>query len=200
MSQIFKEFYINRSWGADEESASGRGSSVVATKNLRENLPFLLKKFEIKSILDIPCGDFNWMKEVDLGLIDYHGADVVEEIISDNQIKYPNVKFSRLDMIEDSLPKVDLVLCRDCLFHFPFDLIQKALANIKKSGATYLLATSHTWNNFPSKDIKLGDFRKLNLQREPINLPAPLDFIVEGNQEYMQQDRCMLLWKCKDIP
>ena len=74
-----------------------------------------------------------------------------------------------------------------------------ALANFKKSGSKYILTTSHTWKNFQPKDISLGDFRKLNLQMPPINLPAPLDFIVEGNQEYMQADRCMLLYECKDL-
>ena len=196
---IFEKIFKQKLWGQNCESVSGPGSSLDATKNLRENLPFFFQKYHIKSILDIPCGDFNYMKEIDLSGISYLGADIVKELIGQNQLKYPKVNFQVMDLLQDELPLVDMIICRDCLFHMPFDLIKKALVNFKKSGSKYILTTSHTWKNFQPKDIQLGDFRKLNLQMPPINLPAPLDFIVEGNQEYMQADRCMLLYECKDL-
>ena len=42
----------------------------------------LLSRRRVRSILDAPCGDFYWMKEVALCDIDYIGADIVEEIIA----------------------------------------------------------------------------------------------------------------------
>lgn len=38
----------------------------------------MLKKYSIKSILDIPCGDFSWMKKIELDGIEYIGADIVK--------------------------------------------------------------------------------------------------------------------------
>ena len=104
-----------------------------------------------------------------------------------------------MDLLEDKLPKVDLIIVRDCLFHLSFSKIKKALSNIKKSESTYLLVTSHTWKSFKTSDIKTGEFRKVNLQKDPVNLPSPLEFIVEGNEENDQQDRCMLLYRCTDL-
>jgi hypothetical protein len=38
-------------------------------------------------LLDIPCGDFNWMKLLNLG-VDYIGADIVGELIAENRRRF----------------------------------------------------------------------------------------------------------------
>ena len=40
------------------------------------------------SLLDAPCGDFNWMRHVPLGGVSYTGADVVPELIARNRRDY----------------------------------------------------------------------------------------------------------------
>ena len=59
---IFTHIYKNNKWG-DKYSFSGSGSNLNQTKIILENLPRIINKYEIKSILDLPCGDFYWMKE-----------------------------------------------------------------------------------------------------------------------------------------
>src|SRR4051812_19402296 len=63
---IFSGIYRNNSWG-DPESVSGRGSTLARTEVMRKTLPILLANVRAKSLLDAPCGDFNWMQHVDLG-------------------------------------------------------------------------------------------------------------------------------------
>jgi hypothetical protein len=46
------------------ESRSGNGSTLVQTAVIRDEIPLLFKELNIKSVLDAPCGDFNWMKEI----------------------------------------------------------------------------------------------------------------------------------------
>jgi hypothetical protein len=196
--EVFSEIFEKNLWG-NAESFSGPGSSISATANLRKELPVLFKNYNIKTILDLPCGDFNWMKEIDLSNFKYHGADIVKEIIESNKRRFPSLEFSVINLLEDEIPTVDLIICRDCLFHLSFQEIKQALSNIRKSQSKYLLTTSHTWKTFPSKDTERGEFRKLNLQMKPISLPFPIDFIVEGNEEENQEDRCMLLWRCNDL-
>lgn len=193
MEDLFRLMYHHNLW-SNNESKSGPGSTLFQTKNIIEELPLLLKKYEIKSILDIPCGDFHWMKKVDLTGIDYIGADIVPEIIADNKAK-ASYKFEVLDLVHDDLPKVDLILCRDLMFHLPFESIFKALDNISKSGSKYLLATNHTWKRDSNQDIVVGEWRRLNMREEPLNLPPFIDLIVEGNTEGAQEDRCLCLWK-----
>jgi len=197
---IFSRYFKENTWGCDE-SFSGAGSTVQATKYLVRELDDLLRRYSVKSILDLPCGDFNWMRYVDLAGIDYLGADCVEELIALNRNNHPERNFVKLDLLNDTLPTVDLIICRDCLFHFPNDDIEKALSNIKRSGSKFILTTSFSWKTYPNIDISMGDFRRINLEIEPFNLPPPYERIIEGNQETStsagsQADRAMCLWPC----
>ena len=47
-----------------------------------------------------------------------------------------------MDLINDDLPKVDLIIVRDCLVHFSNKDIFKAIENIKQSKSKYLLVTT----------------------------------------------------------
>ena len=177
--EIFKMIYHTHVWG-DAETVSGRGSKYEFTHSLREELPKLFTKYQIKSILDIPCGDFNWMKTIDLQNIDYIGADIVEELVKICVQKYSseNISFKTLDMSIDTLPKVDLILCRDGLGHLSESLALNTLQNFRKSGSKYLLATSFL-SISENVDIVTGYFRKINIGIEPFN-EITLDFISDS--------------------
>src|SRR5258708_2291880 len=82
-SQIFEEIYQKNDWD-DDESVSGHGSRLDRTANIRAALPSLLQRYQCLSLLDIPCGDFNWMKTVALD-VDYVGADIVGDLIRCDQ-------------------------------------------------------------------------------------------------------------------
>lgn len=199
--EIFENIFKNRSWRG-RESISGRGSDSDQTKYIVKKVPALFKNMKIKTVLDIPCGDFNWMKEVDLKGIKYIGADIVEEIIDNNKNKYEkdNVSFQRLDLTEDILPQVDLILIRDCLVHMSYEDIFKSLKNVCNSMSTYLLTTSFT-NRQSNKDIITGEWRPLNLQIAPFSFPEPIRIINErctqGKLSYT--DKSLGLWKISDI-
>lgn len=177
------------------ESVSGTGSNLPQTEVLRNELPKLFKKYKIKSMLDIPCGDFYWMKEVYLSKVYYVGADIVSELITKNIVDYPEYKFKVLDLINSELPKVDLIFCRDCLVHLPDYLVIKAIQNIKNSGAKYLLST--TFPNRENHDIQIGQWRPINLLNSPFDLHNPILIInencTENNNEY--NDKSMCLWE-----
>jgi len=85
------------------------------------------------------------MKHVDLDGIDYTGADIVADLILGNgQYEASKVHFCILNLIDDKLPKIDLVFCRDCLVHLSFRDTFRALHNICDSGSIYLLTTTFT--------------------------------------------------------
>ena len=96
-------------------------------------------------MLDAPCGDFFWMKELDIGPVDYAGADIVAPMIEENRKRFGGEKrrFFVAYLIRDRLLPVDLILCRDCLIHLSNEDALKALQNIKRSGARYLLTTTY---------------------------------------------------------
>ncbi len=99
-SNVYKKQLFGRS-----ESASGPGSSIVAASRVVDELPILLARFSIKSIADVPCGDLNWLQNIDFKGIDYSGYDIVPELVNSLEDKYPSYKFSVLDASLEVLPK-----------------------------------------------------------------------------------------------
>ena len=200
--EVFETIYRHNLWRS-KESVSGPGSSVKETEVLIKQLPTFLKRYKIKSMLDIPCGDFNWMKVVDLSTINtYIGADIVKKLSEENNQKYKSNTFSFccLNLIEDTLPKVDLVFVRDCLVHLSEKDIKKVFENLKKSKSTYLMTT-----NYPliqkNWDIETGSWRPINLRLKPFNLANEIDSIKEGRPEIngANCDKSMTLWKIRDL-
>lgn len=202
--QIKETFtYINESkYWTSEESVSGDGSELEVTHELRHKLDDLLKNKNIKSMLDIPSGDFNWMQKINLENIDYIGGDIVENLIKSNNQAYKSdtINFDVLDLTSSSLPQVDLIFCRDCLVHLSYKDIYKALVNIKKSESKYLLTTSFYRCN-ENKDIITGQWRKLNFTIFPFNFKEPLQVLDENytKKGYKYSDKSMCLWNIKDI-
>jgi len=202
MEEVFSDIYRRRAWGEDCESVSGPGSSVARTSSFRDAMAMLLTEIKAKTLLDAGCGDFNWMKLIQLDLEQYVGVDVVPELISANQQLYGNATrtFINLDLTRDRLPKTDLILSRDCLVHFSFQDIFAALKNFRESDATYLLTTT-----FPSieanVDIETGSWRYLNLQMPPFNFPEPLQLVEESRTDSggVTIVKYLGLWAMSDI-
>src|SRR5207253_2597392 len=116
---VFTRIWQSDSWGGSV-SKSGPGSNLQQTAIIRREIADLLHELQVRRFLDVPCGDFNWMKEVSLPPgVTYLGGDIVEEVIRKNNERYGNpvVSFTRLDILAGDLPQADLVLCRDCLVH-----------------------------------------------------------------------------------
>lgn len=202
-SEYFSGFYRDNIW-SDDESRSGTGSNLGATKRLREELPALLGKLQATTMLDIPCGDFVWMREVDLGAIRYIGGDVVPEMVEKLRAEYtsPRRDFQLLDITSSPLPTVDVVFCRDLFIHLPDALVRQAVKNLRRSGSTYLVTTT-----FPDRhenvDIRMGDFRHVNMQDPPFNFPEPLDLLMEyyeGDAVGLVPGKQLGVWRIADLP
>lgn len=202
IQDTFQNIYKTNHWSG-KASVSGEGSDLTQTQQIQIELPALLKRLKVNTLLDLPCGDFGWMQFIDFSNTNYIGADIVTEIISQNQQKYgqQNRQFRRLDITKDSLPAADLLFCRDCLVHLSFADIHQALANIKNSQITYLLTTNFTKCQV-NEDITTGDWRLLNFERPPFNFPPPLHLIneqcSEGGGEFT--DKSLGLWLVETIP
>lgn len=184
------------------ESGSGPGSSVAHTLELRERLPIVLQGLGVRSLLDAPCGDFNWMQHVCLGVDEYVGVDILPEIVAENEARYggPGRRFARLDLMRADLPRADAIFCRDMLVHFSFAHIFDTLRNFRRSGATYLLTTSFT-DERPNRDIETGGWRTLNLTLPPFDFPPPARVINEkcSEGEGRFRDKGICVWRLSDL-
>jgi hypothetical protein len=198
----FSDFYHNNTFGG-RESRSGEGSSLEQTATIRAELPQLIKELKAATFLDAPCGDFNWMQHVDLGVERYIGVDVVEDIIAANQSRHgsPARQFICLNLIEDVPPAADLALCRDCLVHLSFQQAGKVVQNFKRSGTRYLLSTTFVGRKENDELWKGHVWRTLNLELPPFNFPKPLKLINENctEDDGAYRDKSLGLWRLADL-
>lgn len=197
--KAFTQMYQKNGWFL-AESVSGPGSTLRATEPLRAMLPQIIRDFNVRSLLDAGCGDFNWMKEVNLRMVEYIGVDVVNnEIIEHNIACYgsANRPFMIADVTRDDLRRADLILCRHCLSHLPNQCVERALRQFKRSGSTYLMTT--TLPGLTEKqDTFTGGFRPLNLELPPFHLPALL-MLVEDCVDQTLDVGLLGLWKLAEL-
>jgi len=193
---VFSKIYENNLWQV-AETRSGLGSTIEYTANIRKALPEILTSLNVGTLVDAPCGDFNWMQAVEIPAgCKYLGIDVVGEIVARNQAGFggPDRSFLKLDITRDRLPKADLIFCRDCLFHLSYKDIFGFLTNFVDSGSHYLMTSTHkNQDGFPNKDILSGDFRVIDLFSEPFLLPTD---VLARVDDYLEPDppREMVVW------
>jgi SAM-dependent methyltransferase len=200
--RVFTDIHRRNVWGS-AESASGIGSSLERTAAFRDELIGLLRELDVRVLLDVPCGDFNWMQCVAPIVGQYVGVDIVDELIACNQKRYATerVQFVCADLTTDPLPTADLILCRDCLVHFSLADVWRALENFKRSGSRYLLTTTFERRD-QNFEIATGDWRPLNLQLAPFRFPSPLQVIDEKclHTGGIYADKRLALWEMSSVP
>ena len=131
---------------------------------------------------------------------------ITSEIIERDTEWYagPRRRFVLCDLVDDPLPKADLILCRDCLVHLPYAETRRAIDNFRRSGAIWLLTTTFTGDR-TNHDIAIGDWRPINLERAPYGFPRPVEVINEESDEVDEElgafpDKSLALWRLADLP
>ena len=190
--------------------ASGPGSTLEYTARLRQHLKTIFADFNVKTLLDAPCGDMVWMSEVlkENPGIDYIGGEIVKSLVDKHTQTYrgnPLVQFLHLDITEDPLPACDLWNVRDVLFHLSHDKAINVFKNMARSDIKYILTTTHgldsvgydgrKWtHNMPIKD---SEFELLNLFAEPFCLPEPLFRFDDTFGPHPKREMC--IWSKEQI-
>jgi methyltransferase family protein len=184
LHQRFQRIHDTNLWGA-AESVSGLGSEIDATATLRAELPALLKRLGVDSLLDAPCGDAGWIANIDIG-VRLTGVDIVLDLIDALRARAARGEirgeYRLADITSDTLPRCDAILCRDCLVHLSFANIDRALRNFRRSGARWLITTTFPeWQN--NSDCEDGDWRALNFGRAPFSWGEPVELVNENCME-----------------
>jgi hypothetical protein len=194
----FTAIFQTNAWGGGE-SVSGPGSSQARGEDFRHELVALLDAWDMRAIVDAPCGDFNWMRHflADRPL-SYTGVDIVEALIARNVERHasPDCHFVCADLTRADLPRADLIICRDGLVHLSFADASAAIDNFRRSGSRYLLATTFI-DRTSNDDVPTGGWRPLNLQCAPFDFPAPLALVDERclHTGGIYRDKRLGLWE-----
>ena len=159
-------------------------------------LPVLLSLLGARSMIDVPCGDFNYMRTVLHAAstpagIEYTGLDIVAPLVEQLQTTFgsaqakgatrPHAKghaisFARFDLSLEYLWPADVVVVRDILFHFDLPRANAVLRRIGLSGCRVALIT--TFPRGSSRKYHNGhgfkSYASWNLEDAQFSLPPPL--------------------------
>lgn len=193
-NEIIFDRIINSGYWRDHPC--GTGSLLENTENLRSQLPDVMRELGCVSLLDAPCGDYSWMSTViwPQGFT-YIGADVVSGMVQRLRQQWPAVDFRHLDITVDTLPQVDIMLCRDCLIHFPWQAIRQTVANVVRSGIGFLATTSYTPGE--QNDIDMGGCHHISLRQSPACFPEPLYAILDQGHQTRQHH--IMVWSREQL-
>jgi SAM-dependent methyltransferase len=173
--EIFTYIYDNGIWGRNAEGKgfSGGGSLVENAQTYMNFLQEFLKANEIKTVVDVGCGDWTFSQNICWEGIQYTGYDVVRKVIDENIKKFSNssIKFIQGDLTHLDLPNADLLICKDVLQHLPHQNIFHLLQQAYKY--KYCLITNdvdpHSFSS-QNNSIQQGEYRTLDLTKAPFNV------------------------------
>jgi hypothetical protein len=179
MEETFTTVYEKKSWGnnnnAEYSGSSGGGSDVEF--NIDGYVPFL-KKFiianDIKSVVDLGCGDFRCGKLIydDLDVA-YTGYDAYKKVIEYNSKQHSPSKytFMHLDFCskKECIKNGDLCILKDVIQHWSLENIHTFLDYlVEQKKFKYILICNCCYQNQDNTDIQNGDFRPLSCDRFPL--------------------------------
>jgi len=183
----FEKIYRDADWGKNTGGIgnSGTGSTLEATALYRGYLEAFIKSHDIRSVVDAGCGDWEFSQNIDWTGIDYKGYDIVAKLIDQNTAKFgkPNVHFFVGNMIEDDLPKADLLISKHVLQHLPNAAVKQFLDKQLKKYKHVLLTNGvdSAYLSALNTDIKPGDYRELDITRPPFDIKASKELTYWAN-------------------
>ena len=148
--------------GGGAETECGGGSKFENSVRFREFLIKILKKYKVKTVTDLGCGDNNVLREVDFSEIDYLGYDCVPR----NSFLPTEVR----DIVIASYRKSDLLICRDVMIHLPNEMCESIIENARNASKLILASTFTHCNNFERMNEPSFGFAPINLVDKPFNL------------------------------
>lgn len=195
------------------DSMSGVGSKMgFQTFNSLLLLAKLIRAQNITTMLDVPCGDANWIfeaRETD-ALEMYVGIDLAKSVINLNRERFAhhaNKQFHVWDLGKCPIPQLatsdgstkpfDLIHVRDVLQHMTLAQGGAAAHNLLKSGAKFIVATTyHRGKNTgveTDTERRKGAFFLNDLSKAPYNFPAPISCVRTDpfSQAFDSDDTCI---------
>ena len=180
VADTFDEIYKKNLWGGKEgEFYSGEGSTQKYSKLYAETVRKFIRENEVKTVVDLGCGDFRVASEIVSNEFKYIGCDVVSSLVAhlNENFANENIEFRRVNIIEDELPDGDLCLIRQVLQHLSNREIEQILKNCEKY--RYLIITEHYPNPnreiVPNLDIPHGPEMRLHYDSAVVLDAPPFD-------------------------
>lgn len=181
--KIFSEILNSKFWSAGE-TICGSGSKKENTHSVVSFLDEFIEEKKITSILDLGCGDLNWIGESIKNLKRYIGVDLGFEMLEKNGDNFPNFKFHKKDILSfmsefnEKNGQIEVIICRDVLVHLDIEYVKSFLQEVSNSKALYFITTSFP-ESYTNSEIQSGQWRPIDITKEPFNFEYPYSRVSE---------------------
>ena len=170
------------------------GNAVQNAKNIIQEMPRIFKKYRIKTMFDIGCGNVAWMREANFTGVQYTGGDIVNDLVEENKMNFPDLAFMHFNIVEQIPKRYDLLFLRSVFIHLEIKDVLAAIRNIKQSGSKYIILNSHIGVE-DNKETSCLMLKKRDFMKPPFGLPKPLYSFDENGHGVCQ----ICLWRVKDL-
>ena len=125
--QEFTRIYREHVWGGTFKS--GPGSDPEMLRAYSALLVDVLKQRQVRSVVDVGCGDWALGRTLDWSGVDYTGIDIVPDVVEHLNVSFGSnrIRFRCLDIVSDELPQADLCVIKDVLQHLSNDSVRSLL-------------------------------------------------------------------------
>lgn len=170
MKEEFEAIYAENRWGC----GSGEGSLPIHTGAYVETIQTFLAEHEVQKVVDVGCGDWQFSRLIDWSGVEYHGFDIADSVISENRLAFgsDNINFHYFSGDFDELPVADLLLAKDVLQHWSNATVERFLPVVKRYRHSIITNCVNPKGPTENKDIKDGEFRRLDIRLPPFNVEA----------------------------
>lgn len=144
VEQTFETVYQRNLWGGiPGEFYSGTGSDLDIAGPYCKLVREFIREHNVKSIVDLGCGDFRVSQNLLTPGISYTGIDVASSLIERNNRLFsgPDIRFRAGNAIDEPPPAADLCLIRQMLQHLSNQQILRIFANCH--AIRWLLVSEH---------------------------------------------------------
>ena len=182
---VFGDIYRQHRWLS--ESRSGPGSTPAAARRYVEVLERVLREENVRSVVDVGCGDWAFSRLVSWQAVRYLGVDVVPDLIAHLERTHASdgVHFACIDASREELPAADLVIAKDILQHWPSAAIERFLRALPRfrlalltndRDRVYRTGWRQLWRprriDVVNADVAFGGYRPVRLCEPPVSLNA----------------------------
>ena len=177
----FDRIYNEGAWVGDSDSlGSGTGSTVVGNIAFVERLSELISEHDVRSIVDVGCGDFEVMKGIiELSGATYHGWDVSAVAIdrARRRLRSDEVKATfSVSGTNQQYEPADLLVVKDVLQHLPLEEGVRIVSQLHKYKLAVFVNDLDENRRNEDTDFRTGlpmvpgGYRSIDVRRPPFNL------------------------------
>lgn len=174
VEKVFTNIIDINKWGYNGQKypiSTGYGATEERTREYRALLKKYIRLNNIKSIVDIGCGIWEFYHN-EFDDVVYIGIDCVKKVIDFNIERYASKKriFIYANILDEknNIPYVDMCIVKDVLQHLNNKSVITMLDKIKDK-ANYILVINDNCQPIDNQDIPNGNYRALSPKKSPLN-------------------------------